>query len=109
MRQRPVLIGTLVALVGFGILQTVQGQEFETTTVICAPCSGEPFGASGTGMVLMSSYNGGGQLWFYSLDRSQAELVRVSTRFGAPPQLQSAPKLIGRLKVGLPLVWPEKE
>jgi len=111
MRQRSMLIGAVVVLValgGVGLVQSVIGQEFDTTTVICAPCAGEPFGASGTGMVLMRSYNGSGQLWFYSLDRSQAELVRSSARFAAPQELRTTPQLIGRLSTGSALVWSEK-
>jgi len=109
MRQQSILFGTIIAIVAFGIFQTVKGQDADTTTVICAPCAGEPFGASGVGMVLMNSYNGSGQLWFYPLDRSQAQLVRTSVRFGASSELRSTPTLIGRLSVGSPMVWPAKE
>jgi hypothetical protein len=56
MRQGSALITAVVVLVaigGFGVFQSVAGQEFETTTIVCGPCAGEPFGASGSGLVVL--------------------------------------------------------
>ena len=110
MRQKSALITAVVALVGiggFGLFQSVTGQEFETTTFVCGPCAGEPFGANGTGLVVLRGSYGSGELLFYSLDRTQAESVRTSTRFAAPYELRTTPQIIGRI-TGSALVWAEK-
>ena len=67
MRQRSTLIGAvvgLVAIASFGVFQSVTGQAFETTTFVCGPCAGEPFGASGTGLVVLRGAYGSGELLF---------------------------------------------
>jgi len=82
----------------------VTAQEAFSGAVVCAPCAGEPFGLSGTGMVWMSA----GGLYFYPLDRSQAVTYRPP-QFGAVSRLQTAPILIGRMSgIGEPLVWANK-
>jgi hypothetical protein len=67
--------------------------------VVCAPCAGEAFGLSGQGMVFLNQNN----LYFYPLDRAEARMVGL----GSPVQLTTAPKHIGRLQVGNPLVWTQ--
>ena len=108
--MRRLLLVLLAMFIGaiIGILQPVHGQEYTTSSIVCAPCDGADFGLSGTGIVVLASSGGGGWLYFYPLDRSQA--VRFTPpQFGAASQLQTPAQLIGRFSsAGAPLVWSNK-
>jgi hypothetical protein len=100
------LLAALVVVGGLEVRRaTLSGQEpAGTVAVVCAPCAGEDFGFAGPGMVLMQLQSGSYELWFYSLDKGEASLPNFNVR--AVPQ--TAPRLIGRLRVGAPLLWAPK-